>query len=196
MQFYSRISNKPLTFLKEQTSTLKQNMSAQQSNVSQDEKAWCMNLIIQLLLSIGMVVWEIFTIIALVNNSDAEIKAVCGGSNLWGALLATCIIVGLNLLIQNKPRSNDDPNKSGATASCLGLGIFIWLCVELFNDCAMSNLRNNDLHILGYIYFWLVIAMLSLLFLVLMCGGCYFCVAAVSEEKNNNNTENVVLDKV
>ena len=171
-------------------------MSSQQSSLSQSESSWCMTLICHLLVSAGMVVWEIFTIMALVNNSDAEIKAICGGSNLWGALLATCIIVGLNLLVHNKPRSNDDPNKSGATASCLTLGIFIWLCVELFNDCAISNLRNNQLHILGYIYFWIIIGIISLMFLVLICGGCIFCVAAVSEEKTNNTTENVVLDKV
>ena len=171
-------------------------MSENQDIIAHEEKGFCMQLICQLAVTAGMVAWEIFTIMALVNNSDAEIKAICGGSNLWGALLATCIIVGLNLLIQNKPRSNDDPNKSGATASCLALGIFIWLCVELFNDCAMSNLRNNQLHILGYIYFWIIIGIISLAFLVLICGGCIFCVAAVSEEKNNNTNENVVLDNV
>lgn len=171
-------------------------MSENQDIIAHEEKGFCMQLICQLAVTAGMVAWEIFTIMALVNNSDAEIKAICGGSNLWGALLATCIIVGLNLLIQNKPRSNDDPNKSGATASCLALGIFIWLCVELFNDCAMSNLRNNQLHILGYIYFWIIIGIISLAFLVLICGGCIFCVSAVSEEKNNNTNENVVLDNV
>jgi hypothetical protein len=181
-------------------------MSENQGIIAHEEKGFCMQLICQLLVSAGMVVWEIFTIMALVNNSDAEIKAICGGSNLWGALLATCIIVGLNLLVHNKPRSNDDPNKSGATASCLALGIFIWLCVELFNDCAISKLRNNNIHILGYIYFWIIIAIISLMFLVLICGGCIFCVAAVTEEngksqsqrqsESQSQSENMVLDKI
>jgi len=67
-------------------------------------------------------------------------------------------------------------------------------------------LRNNNIHILGYIYFWIIIAIISLMFLVLICGGCIFCVAAVTEEngksqsqrqsESQSQSENMVLDKI
>lgn len=162
-------------------------MSGNQDIVAREEvKGLCARVVFQVIASVGMVIWEIFAIIALVNNSDETIKSSCENSNLWTAMLCTCIITGLNLLVNNKRRDNDESNKASSLSGCLGLGVFIWLCVELFNDCAMSNLRNNQIHILGYIYFWISIGLISLLFLILICGGFCLCLGMMTEKEENS----------
>lgn len=164
------------TLFKNTQITPKETMSENQATAFEEEtKGLCARVCFQLIASAGMVVWEVYAIIALVNNSNETVKSSCENSNLWTALLCTCIITGLNLLFNNKHREKDESNKLGGISGCLGLGVFIWLCVELFNDCAISNLRNNQIHIMGYIYFWIIIGLLSILFLLLMCVGCCVC---------------------
>ena len=175
--------NSPTLFKNTQI-TPKENMSENQATTFDNEtKGMCARFAFQVIASIGMVVWEIFAIIALVNNSDETVKSNCENSNLWTALLCTCIITGLNLLFNNKHQEKDESNKLGGISGCLGLGVFIWLCVELFNDCAISNLRNNQIHIMGYIYFWIIICLTSLLSILLFCGGCCICIGMMTEKE-------------
>ena len=177
------MSDNSPTLFKNTQITPKQSMSENQATTMENEtKTLCAQVCFQILATAGMVVWEVFAIIALVNNSDETVKSSCENSNLWSALLCTCIITGLNLLFNNKRREKDESNKLGSVSGCLGLGVFIWLCVELFNDCAISNLRNNQIHIMGYIYFWIVIGLTSLMFLILMCGGCCLCLGMLTEK--------------
>lgn len=178
------MSDKSPTLFKNTQITPKQNMSENQATTFDNEtKGVCARICFQVLTTAGMVAWEVFAIIALVNNSDETVKSSCENSNLWSALLCTCIITGLNLLFNNKHREKDESNKLGGISGCLGLGVFIWLCVELFNDCAISNLRNNQIHIMGYIYFWIVIGLTSLLSILLFCGGCCICLGMMTEKE-------------
>ena len=157
-------------------------------------KGACAKLVFQIVVNIGIVIWEIFAIIALVNNPDDLIKSSCENSNLWVALLTTCIITGLNLLVNNKSRTDDnnDSNTVSNLSGCLGLGVFIWLCIEVFSDCAISNLRNNQVHIISYIYFWIVMGLSSVLFLIVMCGSCCLCLGMMNEKETQEDSFNIV----
>lgn len=157
-------------------------MSQQQDNTSviaTEEKTLCCSLILQMLISGGLVVWEIFAIIALTNNSNQSIQNHCKHSNLWAALLTTCIITGINIIVSAKNSAQEEKNSSNIL-HCLGLGVFVWLIVEIFNDCAMSHLRNNALHTIAYIYFWVCVGILGVALITLMCGTC--CLLCCSRE--------------
>ena len=140
----------------------------------------CGKLLATIISVSGMIVWEIFAIISLVNNPNSAIQEMCPDSNIWTALLLITIITGINFLfcvkkIKNKNKNKNKNKKADNLAACFGLGIFIWLCIELFNTCATDNLRKNDVYRLSNAYFWIFIGIILLTTFIILLLFCLSC---------------------
>uniref|UniRef100_A0A6C0CQJ2 Transmembrane protein n=1 Tax=viral metagenome TaxID=1070528 RepID=A0A6C0CQJ2_9ZZZZ len=184
------MSDNSPTLFKKTHITPNQIMSNNQETAKRNNEdcSLCVFILLKTLIVIGLVTWEIFAIIALVNNSNEDIQEQCSTSNLWAALLSTCIVTGINMLF-NRKTDEENQGPFGKMVGCLGLGIFIWLCVEIFNDCAMNNLMNNQVHILSYIYFWIIVGLLALILaiaILFMCGSCFAACCCDKKEETKD----------
>lgn len=146
----------------------------------------CSQILAIIFSTVGIIIWEVYAIISLVNNSNTDIQNICPESNIWAALLSIVIVTGINMLIRtrkNTKSNNDKNNKGEAISSCLGLALFIWLCVELFNTCALNNLHENSVYVLSNIYFWIFTGIILIALLIVFVMICLSCCSSCCRKK-------------
>ena len=102
----------------------------------------------------AVIVWTVFSIIALSKEQDSAIKEICQDSNLWACLCVMVVLNVINILTNAHQRNDDDKGKKNSIQlACLSVAGFIWMGVELFQSCAWSKLRDNQVWTLLAIWF-------------------------------------------
>ena len=103
----------------------------------------CSMVLLVIALIVGSVAYYVYSIMALVENSNDSIKKECKKSNMWAYLL-TVIIVNLVVLNNSKPKKDEG---TVIITSIISLIITISLCtwgsIEYWNDCVQDNLSNT-----------------------------------------------------
>ena len=131
----------------------------------------------------GSIVWVIFAIKALINNTNSDIKDKCPKSDIWGILLTNVIVFGINLLstmINNKKEEDEDDNYTkNIVMACIQLSILIWTGFELNTTCARNNLNDEEIYILLTYWFYFGCSMIGLITL----SGCCFCLVSLLKNK-------------
>lgn len=128
----------------------------------------------------GVVVWIVFSIISLVQESNTQVQDACGNSYLWFCLCTMTVLNGCNLLL-NLNRSNDEESKGNLFIACLSIAGFIWMAVELFAPCPIDKLRELRVWKLLAALFGFELAIIGLL----LFAGCVVCLAKL----NSKNTD-------
>lgn len=168
------------------TKTVPQDMPIVESKKKTTCKS-CFGILFHIMIVIAFVIWEIFAIIALVKNPLDNIQEVCSDSYLWVALLIVCIMTGLNMILDINKKASDNKdekkNKASLISSCFGLGVFIWLCVELTNDCVLEKLTNSQVYLMSSIYFYMVIGLAGLLVLIILVILIIACISSCCNKK-------------
>ena len=113
----------------------------------------------------------VLSIIALVGDSNADLRAICSGTNLWWALLVDTLVIGGGAVGQlHLSNSADDAVYAVVRLACM-LGVAIWGLCEALSDCANDHLAGNNVRKMVLIWSGLVIAIPSLLLLAAAAFG-------------------------
>ena len=136
-------------------------------------------------LFVAWICWIIYSIIALANNSNDDIRDICSDSNLWACLL-TIVILSLIQVVSGKSSASKEEGEPPIAACCslvISIGFFIWEAIELFNPCALNS-RPTSVYIMLLIHFCFVAVVLSLL---IIAGIVYCCAVACCMNKENED---------
>jgi hypothetical protein len=147
----------------------------------------CCSCLTEFVLDVGIATWIVFSVIALINETDNEVRSACSDSNLWQCMCCITAFTGFNLLVSMYKSSEN--TKGSTLAVCFTLAGFIWMATELFQPCSMDNLQSFQLWKLLVAMFALEAFVLGMLLL----GGCGFCIVQVcclkTIEKNDTQEE-------
>ena len=155
--------------------------------------------IIKGLVVIGIIIWSIFSITALANENNYEIRKKCEKSKLWSVLI-TLILVTLilttHIIIYDVLISKYNYNviiKKQDLIFVLVNTIFIlliWSCIELYNNCAKKYLIN----LISYkcLLIWVYLILSS--FILLIISSIIFCVYLYCDKLKSNPNNYVIED--
>ena len=95
----------------------------------------------------GIISWCVISIIALANENNNEIRGICEKSNLWSVLITVLMVtiiltshlITYDLLI-SKYNYNILNKKIFILFANIIFLLFIWCCVELYNNCSKKYL--------------------------------------------------------
>ena len=121
---------------------------------------------------VAWICWIIYSIIALANNSNDHIRAICNDSNIWACLL-TMVVISLIQFFVVKQNKSQDEDSSPVAACCslvVSIGLYIWEAIELFNPCAYDS-RPTNVYTMLLIHFCFTSIVLGLLIVV----GLAYC---------------------
>ena len=155
--------------------------------------------IIKGLVVIGIIVWCIFSITALANEPNYDIRQICEKSNLWGVLITLVlitIILTSHIIIYDVLISKYNYNviiKKQDLIYVLVIIIFIlliWSCIELYNNCAKKYLIN----LISYkcLLIWVYLILSS--FILLIISSIIFCVYLYCDKLKSNPNNYVIED--
>jgi hypothetical protein len=135
------------------------------------------------LLNLGI---GIYAAIILANNSKDIIS-----SDVYGFVMTICIISfvavlnGLCCICQEK-------DKTSTFWSFVGLGMFIWSCVILFNQNGMDYKSNNPYYMFVFVYFLLSIILLGIAIIIIpfICC-CMFYILSKDDIQTVHSTHTI-----
>ena len=95
----------------------------------------------------GIISWSVISIIALTNENNNEIRAICEKSNLWSVLITVLMVtiiltshlITYDLLI-SKYNYNILNKKIFILFANIIFLLFVWSCIELYNNCSKKYL--------------------------------------------------------
>lgn len=153
--------------------------------------------IIKGLVVIGIIVWCIFSITALANETNYEIRQICEKSNLWGVLITlllitiilTTHIITYDVLI-GKYNYNVINKKIFFVLVNIIFILLIWSCIELYNQCSKNNLINLILYKCLSIWFYSIFSC----FILLIILTIIFCVYLYCDKLKSNPNNYVIED--
>ncbi len=101
----------------------------------------------------GIIVWCIISIISLANENNNEIRVICEKSNLWSVLITVLMVtiiltshaITYDLLIR-KYNYNIVNKKLFILLAIIIFILFVWSCIELYNNCSKKYLVNLILY--------------------------------------------------
>jgi len=146
----------------------------------------CFKCIFKILISAGLSVWLILAIIALSNEKIKDINQECPNSRIWPCLCTMVGICGISLIFESRPNVSKN-NNLNIWGLCLNIACFIWMTIEIFDNCAKNNLTNYEIYKLLFIFYWIYVGGFCLLFILCICMCCSLCL--------NENVEDGSLEK-
>lgn len=101
----------------------------------------------------GIISWCVTSIIALANENNNEIRAICEKSNLWSVLITVLMVtiiltshlITYDLLI-SKYNYNILNKKIFILFANIIFLLFVWSCIELYNNCSKKYLVSLILY--------------------------------------------------
>ena len=141
---------------------------------------------------VGVVVWLVYSIIALSEISDKSVRNDYCGSLLWRYLLTTTILVGLSHLNAKQYTEKKDQIQqvicNGVCLLSLYIGLATWGTYELWGRQCDNSLDELSIYTMSYIitvYEWIISG-------IIVLGMVIFCVnsCCCSKKQLTNNDEN------
>ena len=136
----------------------------------------CFGLIFAICLIGGAITFSVYSVIALLDNSNNSIQDVCSGSNLWSFLLITLIA---GFLQSSQSASSAVSESRGAklmSALCVvvvQIGFMVWAGLELWaNRCAANNLSDNLVYKMVHTWFFIAASAFGLVIIIIIGAGC------------------------
>jgi hypothetical protein len=140
----------------------------------------CGVLILVIALIGGAVTFTIYSVMALVNNSNNSIQDVCSGSNIWSFLLVVLISGFLQTSQSASSASSESEGAKVISALCflvVQIGLMVWAGLELWaNRCAASSLSDNPVYRMVRIWFIVSASAVSAAFLGIIGIGASMCI--------------------
>ena len=143
-------------------------------------------------LGVSLLVWLVYSIIALTEISDTTVREDYCGSLLWRYLLIMCVILTLSHISASKNSSTSEESSSTVICSLictclLHLGLAIWGSYELWGRTCDKSLENLSIYTMSYIITVYQFVASGIVVLV-MIGSCVYmtCIHATEPVKTNS----------
>ena len=94
----------------------------------------CLVVLLAIGLIGGVVTFSVYSVVALINNSNHSIQDICSGSNLWSFLLVTLIAGFLQSSQSATSAASDSRGAKLMSALCVvvvQIGFMVWAGLEL-----------------------------------------------------------------
>ena len=143
--------------------------------------------LIKAIVCVAYILWVTFSIKALVDTTDADIRHVCESSNLWACLITFVILIILGILgyLCSESSNKKEEVVEASTILCCRLIVWaaltIWIGVELFNPCAIKS-KPTSVYLMLLIHFCSAVVFFSWRLLSLI----YECICGREESKESN----------
>ena len=140
----------------------------------------------------GIIVWCIISIISLANENNNEIRVICEKSNLWSVLITvlmvtiilTSHVITYDLLIR-KYNYNVLNKKIFILFANIIFLLFIWCCIELYNNCSKKYLVNLILYKCLSTWVYLLVSCFILLIIYLSPFIMYIYYDSLYNDRDN-----------
>ena len=136
----------------------------------------CFGLIFAICLIGGAITFSVYSVIALLDNSNNSIQDVCSGSNLWSFLLVTLIAGFLQSSQSASSAASESRGAKLMSALCVvvvQIGFMVWAGLELWaNRCAANNLSDNLVYKMVHTWFFIASAAFGLVIIIVISAGC------------------------
>ena len=124
----------------------------------------------------GAITFSVYSVIALINNSNNSIQDVCSGSNLWSFLLVTLITGFLQSSQSASSAASESRGAKMMSALCVvvvQIGFMVWAGFELWaNRCAANNLSDNLIYKMVHTWFFIAATAFGLVIIIVIGAGC------------------------
>ena len=124
----------------------------------------------------GAITFSVYSVIALINNSNNSIQDVCSGSNLWSFLLVTLIAGFLQGSQSASSATSESRGAKMMSALCVvvvQIGFMVWAGFELWaNRCAANNLSDNLVYKMVHAWFFIAATAFGIVIIIVICAGC------------------------
>ena len=124
----------------------------------------------------GAITFSVYSVIALINNSNNSIQDVCSGSNLWSFLLVTLIAGFLQSSQSASSAASESRGAKMMSALCVvvvQIGFMVWAGFELWaNRCAANNLSDNLIYKMVHAWFFIAATAFGLVIIIVIGAGC------------------------
>ena len=147
---------------------------------------------IKVLIILGIFIWSVFSITALANESNYEIKKICSKSNLWSVLITVLLITIILVthlitydILVNKYNYNNINKKIIFILINILFVLLVWSCIELYNPCSKSNLIKLTLYKCLVVWFYLNLSTFILLIVSCITFGVYLYYDKIKSDSNN-----------
>ena len=144
----------------------------------------------------GIISWSVISIIALTNENNNEIRAICEKSNLWSVLitvLMVTIILTTHLITYDLLISKYNYNILNKKIFILFANIifllFVWSCIELYNNCSKKYLVSLILYKCLSMWVYLLSSCFILLIIKLSPYMMY-----IYYDSLHNDPDNYIID--
>jgi hypothetical protein len=124
----------------------------------------------------GAITFTVYSVIALINNSNNSIQDVCSGSNLWSFLLVTLIAGFLQSSQSASSAASESRGAKMMSVLCVvvvQIGFMVWAGLELWaNRCAANNLSDNLIYKMVHAWFFIAATAFGLVIIIVIGAGC------------------------
>ena len=124
----------------------------------------------------GAITFTVYSVIALINNSNNSIQDVCSGSNLWSFLLVTLIAGFLQSSQSASSAASESRGAKMMSVLCVvvvQIGFMVWAGFELWaNRCAANNLSDNLIYKMVHTWFFIAATAFGLVIIIVIGAGC------------------------
>ena len=152
-------------------------------------------LVVSFLLAFA--VYLVYTIMALGETGNNDIKEKCPDNNSWYCVLVVLIlgtIVNSNK-VKSEIQEKDDESQSIMTQLCgfccwgtINIILIVWLNNNVNDSCFDENFKDTKLWIVANIQFWLFSILTSFIGLVLVITSCIVTYDLLSKSKAKSDT--------
>jgi|TARA_B110001450_G_scaffold94169_1_gene89324 hypothetical protein len=144
----------------------------------------------------GIISWSVISIIALTNENNNEIRAICEKSNLWSVLITVLMVtiiltshlITYDLLI-SKYNYNILNKKIFILFANIIFLLFVWSCIELYNNCSKKYLVSLILYKCLSMWVYLLSSCFILLIIKLSPYMMY-----IYYDSLHNDPDNYIID--
>lgn len=142
-----------------------------------------------MLAAIAVLVLTALTIISLIHESNAGLRAECQGTTIWSALLSQLLVLSIGSAVIATRHA--DGVCAALCAVALMLGVCTWALTEATSDCARDKLRGSNVRTFARVWSGLLFSVLGGSLLRTIVAGR--CAEARNSSKELPSTRRPVL---
>ena len=110
------------------------------------------------LAAIAVLVLTALTIISLIHESNADLRAECQGTTIWSALLSQLLVLSIGSAVIATRHA--DGVCVALCAVALMIGVCTWALTEATSDCARDKLRGSNVRTFALVWSGLLFSIL------------------------------------
>ena len=126
-----------------------------------------------------VVIWLVYSIMAVLHHSYYEITKICPDTTLWIVLIvqmtASLLFNGTIRTIVKYEGNKKTEIITENPLSALMLGVYIWSWIVIEDECVKNKLRDNSVYELAMYWIYFMTVMSGIIVIVMIVTCIYSC---------------------